>query len=302
MASYSTHIKYYHDKKTEKVSNREHVAFLALWLCRYIFCSRSIKIVKKFIIIANQLHAGRQLCLSEMILIHLYESLGEGVSYLKNPKPKGNLIFVGPFCLLQLYLNATFEAPVPYLSHIDANSKEIKNRRVEWVQMAQLTPFEEGRDLQQIFTQFAMVFAEPHNFTTSMALLASSKVGPESFTRPFHAPKKTKSIVLWHLGIIPFTQSNTIKVTSIEEQHCLARLSTQSYCSTFCLIQIQHKPFLYKKGSFLLWNMNHIEEENNKILSRYYGRTKLDPVNYQPCFLPFEDFENWWHNYYSKEF
>lgn len=125
-----------------------------------------------------------------MILIHLYESLGEGVAYLKNPKPKGNLFFVGPFWLLQLWLNATFEASLPYLSPIDVDSKEINNRSVEWVYLAQLTPIEEGRYLQQIFTNFVMVFAKHHNFIPSMALFGARKVRPEWFTLPFPSPKK----------------------------------------------------------------------------------------------------------------
>lgn len=82
-AAYSSHINYYHDKTTEEVSDTEHIAFLALWLCIHVFCSKSIQVAKKFITIANQLHVGRKLCLSEMILVHLYECLGEGVTHLK---------------------------------------------------------------------------------------------------------------------------------------------------------------------------------------------------------------------------
>lgn len=48
----------------------------------------------------NKLHAGHNLCLSEMILVNLYESLGEGVITFKNIQPKGNLLLSGPFWLL----------------------------------------------------------------------------------------------------------------------------------------------------------------------------------------------------------
>lgn len=101
-AAYSTHINYYHDKSNAEVSDTEHIAFLALWLCIYVFCSRSIQVAKKFITIANQLHVGRKLFLSDLILIHLYESLGEGVTLLKTLGDQGNLLLSRPLWLLQL--------------------------------------------------------------------------------------------------------------------------------------------------------------------------------------------------------
>lgn len=36
-AAYNTHINYYHDKSSAEVSDVEHIAFMALWLCRYLF-------------------------------------------------------------------------------------------------------------------------------------------------------------------------------------------------------------------------------------------------------------------------
>lgn len=82
--SFTMHIAYYHDKDIDEVSDTKHIAFLALWLSRCIFCSKSLQVAKKFLTLANQLHVGRNVCLSEMILVNLYESLGEGVTALKN--------------------------------------------------------------------------------------------------------------------------------------------------------------------------------------------------------------------------
>ncbi|XP_050890986.1 uncharacterized protein LOC127096464 [Lathyrus oleraceus] len=86
LAPYSLFMSYYHDKSTTEVSDVEHIAFLTRWLSKYVFCSRSLQVAKRFITIAIQLHAGTKLCLSEMILANLYESLSESVHLLKNAK------------------------------------------------------------------------------------------------------------------------------------------------------------------------------------------------------------------------
>ena len=83
-ATYSTHITHYHDKDTDIVSDVEHIAFLSLWLSHFVFCSKSLQVTKKYLTLANQLHVGRDVCLREMILESLYESLSDGVTQLKN--------------------------------------------------------------------------------------------------------------------------------------------------------------------------------------------------------------------------
>lgn len=91
----------------------------------------------------NQLHAGHDICLSEMIQASLYESLSDGVAQLNNLGEKGNLLLSGPFWLLLLWLNATFEASLPNKDLIDEEAEEVKNRRIEGIRLAQLTPNDE---------------------------------------------------------------------------------------------------------------------------------------------------------------
>lgn len=101
-AAFSTHIAHYHDKDTDTFSDAKHITFLALWLPHSIFCSKSLHVSKKYLTLANQLHARHNICLSEMILASLYESLSDGVAQLKNLGDKRNLLLSGPFWLLQL--------------------------------------------------------------------------------------------------------------------------------------------------------------------------------------------------------
>ncbi|XP_050896255.1 uncharacterized protein LOC127102994 [Lathyrus oleraceus] len=65
-----------------------------------------------------------------MILANLYESLSECVSLLKTIKDQGKINFSGPFWLLQLWLNATFEASLP-VKH-EVNEEKVKDRTVEF--------------------------------------------------------------------------------------------------------------------------------------------------------------------------
>lgn len=63
-ATYLTHITHYHDNDTDIVFDVEHIAFLALWLSHSVFCSKSLQVAKKYLTLANQLHAGHNICLS----------------------------------------------------------------------------------------------------------------------------------------------------------------------------------------------------------------------------------------------
>lgn len=104
-----------------------------------------------------------------MILESLYESLSDGITQLKNLGEKGNLLLFGPFWLLQLWLNATFEASLPNKSLVDEEVEEVRNMRVKGIRLAQLTPSDEGKSLRPTLMSYVMMFAKLHEFTSNMA-------------------------------------------------------------------------------------------------------------------------------------
>lgn len=114
----------------------EHITFLDLWLSYSVFYSKSLQVSKKYLTLENQLHAGHDVCLSEMILESLYESLSDGVTRLKNLGEKGNLLLSGPFWLLQLWLNPTFEASLPNKGLVDEEAEKVKNRGIKGIRLA----------------------------------------------------------------------------------------------------------------------------------------------------------------------
>src|SRR3954463_9074801 len=182
--TYTAFIQQYHDQANAAVSDVEHIAFLALWLLRCVFCSRSIQVAKRCLCMNNQINARQKLNLSQLILGFLFENPGEATDLVKNYKT-GSLLFAGPFWLLQLWLNATFEANLPLRGVVNEEDPNIKNRAVEGTRLALLTPKEETGKLREHFLAYVMMFARCHHFSPSMAPFVNRTVGPEWFTRKF---------------------------------------------------------------------------------------------------------------------
>ncbi|KAI5393548.1 hypothetical protein KIW84_060608 [Lathyrus oleraceus] len=99
-ASFGKYIEDHHDTGTDEVSDEEDITFLALWLSRCIFCYKSLKVAKRYLTLAKQLHERQDICLSQLILGYLYESLGLVTKTLKKLLPKDNLLLVGPYWML----------------------------------------------------------------------------------------------------------------------------------------------------------------------------------------------------------
>ena len=72
--TYANFINYHH-RDSDDVSDKEHVAFLTLWLSRFVFCSRSMQIAKQFVYLATPLHRGENIALGQLILASLYASM-----------------------------------------------------------------------------------------------------------------------------------------------------------------------------------------------------------------------------------
>lgn len=91
----------HHATSSGSVTTEEHVAFLTLWLSRFVFCSRSMQIAKHFALLATQLHQERDVVLGQLILASVYESLSEVVCQIKLIDPenskKKNVLAHGPF-------------------------------------------------------------------------------------------------------------------------------------------------------------------------------------------------------------
>jgi len=105
--TYDNFIIDHHVTTSAEVSEKEHIVFLTYLLSMYIFCSRSIQVPKGFKTLAIQLHRGKDICLSKLILGSQYENLNQAVTIIKEHQSGSSLIIPGPIWLFQLWLLAT---------------------------------------------------------------------------------------------------------------------------------------------------------------------------------------------------
>lgn len=146
---------------------------------------------------------------------------------------KWNLLLSDPFWLLQLWLNATFEASLPNKGLVNEEDEEVKNRRIEGIWLAQLTPSDEGKALQQTIMGYITMFSKRHVLTLIMAPFASRNHVPEWFTRTFPSPSKkqeTKSLLILEAFLTP--RILTLRFNPSKVQVTLITLSTQPCRST----------------------------------------------------------------------
>lgn len=144
-----------------------------------------MKVSKRYLTLDNQLHEGRNIYLSQLILGSLYEYLGLSTKTLKNLKPKDNMLLVGPYWLLQLWLNVMFEPSLDVDKPNDAD-EDMKNKHVEGLCLDRMALVDTHQTNKEAYLEYFMMFSKRHNFSPSMAPFVNRSHGPEWFTKNFH--------------------------------------------------------------------------------------------------------------------
>ncbi|XP_058768267.1 uncharacterized protein LOC131641989 [Vicia villosa] len=299
--TYTAFIQQYHDQANATVSDVEHIAFLALWLSRCVFCSRSIQVAKRYLCMANQLHDGKKLNLSQLILGFLYENLGEAVDLVKN-YTTGSLLFAGPFWLLQLWLNPTFEAHLPFRGVVNEEVPEIKNRSVEGTRLSLLTPKEETGKLREHFLAYVMMFAKRYQFSYSMAPFVRRVVGPKWFTREFPATSsdhQTESLAIWEAFLTPRLFYHRLRPS--KGQCILVYYQPNLVSRQFGLVQVKPKCLYDKRNHMCFRTLYLTEDECDTKIARYTDVFTLSPISFAPFFYSTPDFQQWWSDYYTTQ-
>src|SRR3954471_13965103 len=299
--TYTAFIQQYHDQTNVEVSDVEHIAFLALWLSRCVFCSRSIQVAKRYLCMDNQLHDGKKLNLSELILGFLYENLSEAANLTKNFK-SGTLLYAGPFWLLQLWLNATFETHLPFRGNVNEEDSKIRNRTIEGTRLAYLTPKEEMGKLHEHFLAYSMMFARRDQFDPSMAPFVHRIIGPEWFTRKFpptSQDQQTESMEIWEAFLTPRLLSQRLRPS--KGQCTLMCYQPNLVSRQFGLTQITPKCLYEKRNHMCFHTLYLTEEECERKINKYIGVTNLSPIPFEPSFYSTPDFHQWWTEYYSSQ-
>lgn len=132
---------------------------------------------KRYITLDNQIHEGKDVCISQLILGSLYESLGLGNEALRNIQPQYGWLSAGPFWLLQLWHNATFEISMD--AKLDTGTEEtLKDCHIEGTCLNLLTPTDKNRSNREAFVSYFLMFSERYHFNATMAPFSKRTHGP----------------------------------------------------------------------------------------------------------------------------
>ena len=82
-----------------------------------------------------------------------------------------NLLLAGPYWLLQLWLNATFEPSLQTSGNVNKEDPMIAARSIEGTRLLLLTP-SEYMNLQSSVTKYILMFSKRHTLTSAMAPFA----------------------------------------------------------------------------------------------------------------------------------
>ena len=233
--------------------------------------------------LANQLHVGRNICLSELILAGLYESLGEASSRLKEFEPQTNILLDGPYWLLQLWLNATFEPSLSTYNTINEADPEVENRTIEGTRLVRLTSDEGGKNLQECFTRNLMMFVRRHKYTPSMAPFAARSHGPEWFTRPLlnlSTKQQVESLQIWEAFLTP--RLLLTRIMPKKTQNILLTYQPNFVARQFGLFQILPEPLYHNKSGIFHRGMNFNNVEAQSTIRKFTGLFHITSVPFTP--------------------
>ncbi|XP_050916401.1 uncharacterized protein LOC127131528 [Lathyrus oleraceus] len=292
----------HHATSASPVIDEEHVAFLILWLSRFVFCSRSMQVAKHFALLATQLHQERDIALGQLILASLYESLAEVVFQIRLFDPensrKKNVLVHGPFWFLQLWLNATFSKGIaPY--EIRRVACPLEERHLIWKRLISLTPIDKNIPDHQVFRILFNIMLTRVDFLPSMAPFSHRAEGPAWLTRPFPPTngehKDETFLILRHLLVPRFLAAETSS-----SNPGLVAYQPNLVARKFGLCQFIPKSLFSSQE--LLANIlcgqpwSKIEEELETI---WKNRPRLPSLPFRPAYYCTKEFHDWWQSYFT---
>lgn len=298
--TFQKYIQENHEAGDEEVSDVEHVAFLTLWLSHYIFCSKSLQVAKKFIPMAIQLHEGQQFGLGRLILGCLYESMQSLSENLKKTGDGSTFLAAGPFWLLQLWLNATFENELELFLPEDYEA-EARRRQVEGTRLVRLLPLPRGLNYEQQFLKYFNVFLSLKIFKEEYAPFVKREVGPSWFVQPFPPIEGYEESVSeqWLTYLDPTVLSCRIGTTS--KDFGLVGYFPNFVSRQFGFTQLIPKSFYEHERGICLGYKSVTEGYFRSYLKNTEKhKYEITPFSYQNSFSSTKEFQEWWERHYSS--
>ena len=231
----------------------------------------------------------------------LYESLGSASAKLKEYEAGTNLLLSGPYWLLQLWLNATFESFLPTRGNVEENAPEIINRSIEGTRLLRLTPADDVDNLQTSLTKYTLMFSKRHHFFPSMAPFASRTHGPSWFTASLEDAVKnanTEIEDIWRAFLLP--RLLVSRILPVKSHVCLLAYQPNFVSRQFGLCQLIPVSLFNRKREICCagtdWSARDIA--THKGFHANFAEFQL--IAYQPSFHSTNGFDTWWTDFYSK--
>ncbi|XP_049407861.1 uncharacterized protein LOC125871313 [Solanum stenotomum] len=265
------------------VTEEEHISFLVMWLCRYLFCNSSITMIEQCTKLALALSKGRKLALAPFVLSNMYHACTDIVT-------GGFDDARGPFWILQLWLQAYFPEHQPLTSD-DGNPLTYGHALADGV----LRP--------KTFSQYFLFFNKCSSRTASQFTpFSSRKFGPEWFKRSldpyFQKLNRTELKDIWASYLIARDLPYSIRVDESSKCKCgVEHYSPNQFARQFGMTQAI--PFYQSANDSIRREKfrDCIEETE----SRFYQLKRefsFVPFNVNPSSTDFFDF--WWSTYMNN--
>ncbi|XP_059306582.1 uncharacterized protein LOC132058031 [Lycium ferocissimum] len=269
------------------VTEDEHIFFLIMWLCKYVFCNGSLRVTKECSQLAVALASGRKLALAPFELSHLYRGCRDLVT-----REFGRSR--GPFWILQLWLQSYFPeyGPWPFDS---------QNCPTFGVSLAR------GKLKQKSFRECFKFFCSCSSRTPSQFTPFSSKThGPEWLTLSLHHHCRTSSKQelsdIWSSYLIARDLHYGLHLDkSILSKAGVEYYAPNQYARQFGMIQavpLAHQSANTSSHSRIVFNsVNCIQEVDLRFVQL---KRKFSPVYFDANPKCTSSFESWWSTYIGR--
>lgn len=274
--------------KKGDVTENEHISFLIMWLCKYVFCNGSGRVTKECSELAIALAEGRKLALAPFVLSHLYRGCRDLV--LRRFGCAG-----GPFWILQLWLQSYFPeyGPLTY---------EPKNCLTYGVSLAQGKL--KHKSFQECFKFFYSCSSRsPSQFTPFFF----RTLGPEWQRLSLHhhciTSSKQDLSDIWssyliardlHYGLV---LGNSIFCKAGVEYYSPNQFARQFGMTQAVPLPPYQSANTSSLGRIVFHSVNCIQEVDSKFVQL---KKKFSAVHFDANPKCTPSFESWWSNYIGK--
>ena len=257
------------------VTDQEHVAFLFYWLCKFAFCSKSLKLPKSYIPVALAIHKGQRFSLGRCLLATLYSGLNDAYVKLKKGGELRN--FYGPLWLLQLWLNAVFAKRMTQKVPNDVKTS------VEGYRLAYFSAKVTSRKSIDRFREYMRWFFHLDETCADWAPFYQRTKGPSWFVGSLVKTSVVKQNKLNDLWLEMLSPSLIYTLPSLGGEFAVFPYNPNFCARQFGLVKEIPTPHFGHDGNFIVGRKVKKNEALRKLILEKKGALSLELFDFKPC-------------------